>query len=193
MKTKIIFFCSGLALGLFAWLATDRIEAYVFAMDFDTFAESFDHAGFLELPPEYNNEELQALQLTNLQGETKSLGEWVNTNETIFVNMWATWCAPCVAEMPSIENLHAQFGNTVSFFVVSYEPIETIEPFVLNKEWNLPFFSRSEDKELPVSLQSDGIPHTLIIHDGKLLVNHVGFAIWDGEEAIAFMNNLITQ
>ncbi|MCP4368707.1 MAG: TlpA family protein disulfide reductase, partial [Deltaproteobacteria bacterium] len=39
-------------------------------------------------------------------------------DRVLFINFWATWCPPCVAEMPSIEKLHKKFKNRISFICI---------------------------------------------------------------------------
>src|SRR6266540_311398 len=49
------------------------------------------------------------LKFTNASGESKSLNDW--RGRVVLVNLWATWCAPCRKEMPSLSALERQMGS----------------------------------------------------------------------------------
>jgi thiol-disulfide isomerase/thioredoxin len=59
------------------------------------------------------------LKLIDKEGNTKSLEEF--KGKVIFMNMWATWCPPCIAEMPSIDQLHEEMGGEVAFVMLSLD------------------------------------------------------------------------
>ena len=76
-------------------------------------------------------------RLERLHGEKTSLADFDET--VLFINNWATWCAPCVAEMPTIEKLAERFQDrSVAFIVVSDESSETVSPFVQEHRWQIP-------------------------------------------------------
>jgi thiol-disulfide isomerase/thioredoxin len=61
--------------------------------------------------------------LVSLSGEPVSFSTF--RGRTVFMNVWATWCAPCVMEMPYIERLHRSLeGSQIAFVVVSQEDVE---------------------------------------------------------------------
>jgi peroxiredoxin len=77
------------------------------------------------------------LTLTTLQGETISLTEY--TGQVILVNLWATWCPPCKAEMPTLQAFHDKYKND-GFQVIAIndgDPAPDVEQFV--KEYQLTF------------------------------------------------------
>ena len=59
------------------------------------------------------------LRLRTFDGERHSLAEL--RGRTVFLNFWATWCPPCVAEMPGIAALHESLGDEVAFVLVNMD------------------------------------------------------------------------
>jgi len=101
--------------------------------------------------------------------------------KTIFMNYWATWCPPCIAEMPNINQLHADIKNEVEFLMISLddEPKKAIE-FVKKKEYGFPIYFLASPK--PSVYSSNAIPSTYVISpDGKIVVSHSGMAKYNSD------------
>lgn len=56
-------------------------------------------------------------QLETIDGQKVNLNDF--RGKTIFLNLWATWCPPCLAEMPSIQKLYDQYKDNVAFVMVT--------------------------------------------------------------------------
>ncbi len=109
--------------------------------------------------------------------------------KTVFLNVWATWCGPCVGEMPSIARLaaHPQFkGKNIEFVCVSVDDsAETVRQFVADKNWPMTVLHA---RSLPPVYQTDVIPATFIIAPGGRIVAHeVGASNWDRPEVVSFL------
>lgn len=191
MKLKFIWFTLGLSTGLLTWFAFDRIEAYRSGQKFEEAMKEYEATEFLADPPTYVNQELLDLELTDMSGKTAKLGELADKHEILFVNLWATWCDPCVREMPSIKRLQDRVGGDVAFFVLSNEDVDELAPFVENKNWGLPIYTYHGEKNLPAALKGTGVPRTYIIHKGEMKLEHLGAAPWDGDKAVNFISDLI--
>ena len=152
-----------------------------------------DRAGGLAPPPLPVERSLADFEwkLQGLEGEETSLAAF--EGKVLFVNLWATWCGPCVVEMPSIQRLYEQFQQEdVKFLLVSDEPPDVVEPFVQEKGWELPMYVSSDEK--PYVFESRGIPATFILdREGRIVFRHVGSARWDDESAIRFLNGLLEK
>jgi thiol-disulfide isomerase/thioredoxin len=103
--------------------------------------------------------------------------------KVLFINVWATWCGPCIREMPSIESLYEQFArrDDVAFILVSTDDSpETVKRSSLFSKMKAPiYFPRGP---MPRDFRTDGIPATFIVaKDGTLAKGHVGEANWSGE------------
>ncbi len=97
----------------------------------------------------------------------------------IFLNLWATWCGPCVGEMPSIARLAGDPKvKDVAFVCVSTDDsAEPVKKFLAGKNWSMTFLRATD---LPSVFQTDGIPATfLIAPDGRIVGAEVGSADWN--------------
>jgi thiol-disulfide isomerase/thioredoxin len=113
----------------------------------------------------------------------------------VFLNIWATWCGPCVQEMPSIARLAEEprlKGKGIEFVCVSIDDsTETVRQFLEGRSWHMKFF-RAE--KLPSIFLTDGIPATFIIApDGRVAASEVGSAQWDTPEVIELLERLAAE
>ena len=110
----------------------------------------------------------------------------------IFLNFWATWCPPCRAEMPAIQELYNQFQDDVIFVLVSNENPQTIQNYFTEQGYELPvYFSNSE---IPVQLRSNTIPATFIIsRKGKIILEKKGAARWNGAKIKQLLYTLVSE
>jgi thiol-disulfide isomerase/thioredoxin len=111
----------------------------------------------------------------------------------VFINFWASWCAPCVAEMPSIERLVARLAEAdAAFACVTREPREKVQAFVAKKGWKVPIYLL--DGEPPEIFSTLSIPATFVLaHDGTVAMQHNGAARWDTEEIVIFLIEQIAK
>ena len=138
-------------------------------------------------------EDLEAIgfSLEDLNGRETSLSAF--DGRLVFLNFWATWCGPCRAEIPSMEQLYGELqdqGFTI-LAVNSQEPLEQVSAFV--EESGMSF---------PVLLDTDGkvgavygvraIPTTYIIGpQGAILGRMVGTRDWNSPEIISLVKELL--
>lgn len=132
---------------------------------------------------------LENIELTNLNGEKISLAD--RQGKTIFINFWATWCRPCIQEMPSIAALQKQLeGKNIEFFFASDEEVEKIQKFMESRKMSLNFV-RIEN---PESLGIEALPTTFIFdRNGNLVFSETGYKKWDEPAAINMVTNLIDE
>jgi thiol-disulfide isomerase/thioredoxin len=113
----------------------------------------------------------------------------------VLVNFWATWCGPCVREMPSLERLHNKLkGPDFSVIALSEDRKgwEKIGPFrdKLNLQ-DLPLY-HDVKSQMMFATKARGLPTTLLIgRDGTELGRLTGLAEWDSDEAVALMRYYI--
>jgi thiol-disulfide isomerase/thioredoxin len=113
-------------------------------------------------------------------------------DSVIFLNFWATWCPPCRAEMPSIQNLYNNYSTKIKFVFISNENPSVINKYLEENNYNLPI---SYPKSEPTGkINFSTIPTTFIIgKNGELLLSKKGAAKWDGENIRNLINNHINN
>jgi thiol-disulfide isomerase/thioredoxin len=110
----------------------------------------------------------------------------------VFLNIWATWCGPCVREMPSIarlaENPRLRDKGIAFVCVATDDSSQAVRSFLQGKSWSMTFL-RAE--RLPSVFYTEGIPTTfLIAPDGRIVAVEVGAAEWDTPEVVAFLEKM---
>ena len=179
----------GLAIAVGAVLAfpfsANRIVLFAFRL------HGWEHDG-LPVPrfPEGPPVGLLNQRLHRVSGSETSLSEF--QHKILFVNYWATWCAPCVEEMPAIEKLAEHFRDAdVAFLLISEEPADTVREFVEEHGVAVPVYTTSESGG---SLSVGIIPATFIFDETRQVVfSRIGAAQWDDESSIAFLENLLND
>ena len=106
-------------------------------------------------------------------GSTFSLTE--QKDKVILLNFWATWCGPCVEEMPAFEKLYQEYGDQVAILAVnSMEDKGTVDRFIEEKGYTFPI-AYDEKGEIISKYPTDGIPYTLVIgKDGTVKKIYIG-------------------
>jgi len=123
-------------------------------------------------------------------GSVQSLAEY--EGDVVFINIWATWCPPCIAEMPSIQTLYNNVKDVdnITFLLVSMdEDFSRAEEFMARRDFDLPIFHyRSRSRE---AYPSSVIPTTYVISpDGRLALEKRGLAKYDTPEFEQFLIDL---
>lgn len=128
------------------------------------------------------------LKMVDANGKTRSLEEF--KGKVIFLNFWATWCPPCIAEMPSIDKLHDEMGDEVAFVLLSFDDdFQKAKDFDKRKGYDLPIYAPASN--LPQMLQSSALPTTYVIDaEGNLAMTHKGMADYSTQEFKDFLNSL---
>ncbi|SDB51776.1 Thiol-disulfide isomerase or thioredoxin [Flavobacteriaceae bacterium MAR_2010_188] len=128
------------------------------------------------------------LQLRNEKGNIVSMESL--KGKVIFLNFWATWCPPCIAEMPNIDKLHEEMGDEVAFVLLSFDDnFEKAKAFNKRKGYDLPIYAPASN--LPAMYQSSALPTTYIIDaNGNLALTHKGMADYSDPEFKEFLNTL---
>jgi thiol-disulfide isomerase/thioredoxin len=128
-----------------------------------------------------------------LDGEEQHL--MASKGKVLFVNRWGTWCAACVAEMPSIQKLYDRYKDDpdVKFFIIaSRDSASDVRTFALHHNLNLPFYLE-EDTDT-TGLDFSTFPTTSIYgEDGTLVSKHAGGADWSAPAVVAQIEKLKLQ
>ncbi|MFN3233502.1 MAG: TlpA family protein disulfide reductase [Alphaproteobacteria bacterium] len=126
-------------------------------------------------------------------GSTLRLADF--EGRVILLNLWATWCGPCVHEMPSLDRLQAQRGGK-DFIVIALSSdrgeARAVDPFF--EETGLTELQKFYDpmNEMGRALGVRGLPTTLLIDaQGREVGRLEGPAEWDSEEALALIDAVL--
>ena len=135
--------------------------------------------------------ESNMLQFSDLENNIFTIQNFKGKN--LFINYWATWCNPCLAEMPYMVELYEKYKNEedIIFLFLSREELKTIKNYIPQDEnlQRLPIFKVITDDEF---FATSGIPTTFIINsDGEVVVKDLGTAFWNDESVFKFIDNLI--
>lgn len=113
--------------------------------------------------------------------------------KVVFLNFWASWCSPCIAEMPEIHSLYQKMDkkNYVFLLVTTEKNAQKAFDLVRRKGYDFPVFQIAS--VIPKTYQSDVIPTTFVIDpQGKIAVKNTGMASYDNNVFIEFLQNLYT-
>ena len=119
-------------------------------------------------------EAIMALTLPDLGGRLQALAQW--RGKVLVVNYWASWCAPCVEEMPAFSRLQRQYAaQGVQFVGIGLDEVEKMRIFVKATPVAYPLLvGDAADSQTP-GLQVKGLPYTLVIgRDGRLASSRLG-------------------
>lgn len=119
-----------------------------------------------------------SFQLKDEQGKVIDFNQF--KGRTVFLNIWATWCPPCVAEMPDIEDLYEKMKEeNIAFILISRdENFDKAKNFKERKGYTFPIYQ--EVSILPKVFESRSIPFTYVISpEGKIIAQRKGMAKYD--------------
>ncbi|WP_162910491.1 TlpA family protein disulfide reductase [Hymenobacter oligotrophus] len=141
-----------------------------------------------ETPPTSAAKADYTLPLRTLDGRRTTLGEL--RGRVVVLNLWATWCPPCVAEMPSLQRLHEQLQpgtDRISLALVSVDDSpEKVRKFVARRGFTMPVYTL--DGNVPRVFDTQSIPTTFIIApNGDIVSRHEGMAQYDNPAMLKFL------
>ncbi|MBY6261808.1 TlpA family protein disulfide reductase [Azospirillum sp. 412522] len=133
------------------------------------------------------------LSFVDAEGRRIDLADF--KDRVILLNLWATWCGPCVKEMPSLDRLQAQLGGD-AFQVVALSLDRggrtAVEPFYRKTgvEHLTVFLDPGSESMKALSLR--GLPTTVLVDpDGRELGRVEGAVEWDSPEVVAFLRQFL--
>ncbi len=129
-----------------------------------------------------------SFQLISPRGEVtfpkQSLGK------PVFINFWATWCPPCIAEMPSIQKLYDKYKGRVDFYLISNEELSVMTKDFDKRGFDMPIYKLNG--RVSEKLYSRKIPSSFLISpEGKIVMQKHGAADWDGKKVFSAINKML--
>jgi thiol-disulfide isomerase/thioredoxin len=132
-----------------------------------------------------------APELAFVGGDGKALTLADFKGRVVLLNLWATWCGPCVEEMPALDRLQARLGGpdfTVVALSVDRQGRSLVEPFLAKLGiTNLAMYLDTGSAAMR-ALKIRGLPTTLLLdRDGREVGRLEGAAAWDSQAAEALI------
>jgi len=145
------------------------------------------------IQPSIEEEDVQLasydFQLLDQDGKRVPFSEF--KEEVVFINFWATWCPPCVAEMPDIQDLYNEMNEEgIKFVLISLDDeFQKAKRFVEKKDFNFPIYQLASP--LPEVYESSSIPTTYVISpEGKIVVSKSGMAKYNTKKFKDYLRKL---
>ena len=133
------------------------------------------------------------VSFSNSKGETVD-GNSLN-RKVVFVNVWATWCPPCIAEMPSINELYKthQANSDIVFLLVDADDnLQKAENFITQKGFNLPVFIANTN--IPSEWFEGSLPTTIVLNKkGNIVYHDTGAANYNSGKFKEFIDRLLNE
>ncbi|MFC1838102.1 TlpA disulfide reductase family protein [Thermodesulfobacteriota bacterium] len=132
--------------------------------------------------------------LPGLDGESVSLDDY--RGKVVLLNIWATWCPPCVAEAPSLEKLNKRFkDDDFKLLTVSIDEggESVIVPFMERNKLSFPVLVDPEGSIMEL-YRTTGVPESFIIRKDGIVDGKIEGALdWTSPEVVEYINNLIRE
>ncbi len=125
----------------------------------------------------------QTVELSGLRGKP------------VIVNLWATWCEPCLREMPSLERLQSRLGERIAVLAVSEDRggDKAVEPFIAKLGLKSVKVYVDPKSEVGLAFKARGLPTSFLIdREGKVLGRVEGAAEWDLPKILGVLEPLLS-
>jgi thiol-disulfide isomerase/thioredoxin len=132
------------------------------------------------------------ISVVDLAGNTVSLSDFAG--RLVLINFWATWCEPCLREMPSLERMQSRLGNKITVVAISEDRggSKTVEPFI-NKLGLKSFKTYLDPKsDAGRAFKVAGLPTSFLIdREGRVLGRVEGAAEWDSPKLLEVLKSVL--
>lgn len=166
------------------------LSAPIFAASKAWYAPRLAKLGFYVFDSAFTQPDFKVADLAGAQKSRNSL-----KGKVVLLNFWATWCAPCKEEIPSIDALSkAMKGKNFEVFAVSLgEDSQTVQGFVDDQKISFPVYLDPRNT-LARNYASQGIPTTYILDkEGRFIAGMVGSYNYANPEFIALLDELVRR
>ena len=131
-----------------------------------------------------------AFEMLDTNGKTINLEDL--KGKVVFMNFWATWCAPCIAEMPSIQKLYDKVKDDKEIVILTVEvegKSDKVAKFMNRKNLTLPVVY--PNSQIPTDFFNGSLPTTIILDKkGNIAHTTTGMADYSGQDILDFLDEL---
>lgn len=130
------------------------------------------------------------LRFKDRQGKIVTLNDL--KGKVVFLNFWATWCPPCLAEMPSINKLYEQHKNNKDVIFVMVDADSNLEKslgYMNARKYSMPVYQMASS--VPEQIFAGSLPTTVVFDkQGRVSFKHEGAANYNSKKFVEFMEKL---
>jgi thiol-disulfide isomerase/thioredoxin len=191
----LLVLCVTAAVGIRLWpllsLRHDRPEPAPLAADRGAPPEA---APLGQLTPLEPPRPAPDLTFTTLDGVPRKLADF--RGRVVLVNLWATWCGPCVREMPSLDRLQAALGDRLTVLAISEDQgaAHVVEPFLAKLGLARLAVFLDPAAAAHDAFRVRGLPTSFLIDkEGRILGSLEGAAMWDAPAMIARLERYLRE
>jgi len=136
-----------------------------------------------------STDDITKVKLKDLSDKEINLDQF--KGKTVFINFWATWCKPCLQEMPSIEKAQAELKNkNVVFLLASNEEVSQIESFIKKHNYTFQYVHLENMEDLGIQ----ALPTTYIFNpEGKLKFLEAGSRNWNDSASLELITKIMND
>ena len=140
---------------------------------------------------EKNQKQLSDYNLIIENKNAENLNLSSSQGKVILINFWATWCPPCVAEMPDFKALYADYKNKVEFYFITQDSWSLIDKFESKRNYNLPYYRLIQPN---TAFNYQQLPTTYLIDTkGNIIIEKTGIAQWNSDKFRTALNEILLQ
>jgi len=133
-------------------------------------------------------------ELETLSGGKVSLKDY--RGKVVFINFWATWCATCEVEMPSMQKVYSEFREKgLEMLTISVDKDQSkIKPFMEKHKLDFPVLLDPEESVAKQIYKTTGVPETFIVGKSGIIVHKaIGPRDWASDDAMAAFSELVNR
>ena len=110
--------------------------------------------------------------------------------KVVLINFWATWCPPCIAEMPSMQALYNDYNDKIEFLFVTNDPFTDINKFLAKHNYTFKVYKPAQ--AYPKFFDISTIPRTYLIDkEGNVIIDENGAANWNSKSVRSTIDKLL--
>lgn len=117
--------------------------------------------------------------------------------QVVVLNLWATWCTPCLKELPTLDGLEEKYaadGLVVLPLSLDTIPFEQLQRFIAKVDLELPHLAQDTSRNVSKPLMSSGVPTTYLIdREGVIRARYAGETDWLDEDNTQRIEALLAE
>ena len=138
---------------------------------------------------------IPSVKLKNIDGDEVNTNIIGNSDKPVVLSLWATWCKPCLQELQTYHGLYERWQTELGATVVAVSiddarNAKKVPGFVKGRNWEF-LVLMDENQNFKRAMNVNNVPHTFIIHKGKVVWSHAAYASGDEEDLEAELKKLV--